>query len=35
MAKKSRIRQKSHIYMKLVGTESISIFHVEAVASDQ
>jgi len=31
----SRIRQKSHVYVKSVGIESISIFHVEAVAVDQ
>jgi len=30
----SRIWQKSHVYVKLVGIESISIFHVEAVAVD-
>jgi len=26
---------KSHVYVKSVGIESISIFHVEAVAVDQ
>jgi len=28
-------KAKSHVYVKSVGTESISIFHVEAVAVDQ
>jgi len=31
----SHIWQKSHVYVKSVGIESIAIFHLEAVSVDQ